>query len=105
MILPHVETYRPIPAERTVSQVKHAQSRNRKERPQPSQRGIKAVSCETRYSCRYVEERNKSKSRKRYKQKRGFQGAPRARHNPFAAGTPRVLVTYKIPADHQRNEY
>src|SRR5215471_8851996 len=68
MILPHVETYRPIPAECTVSQVKHAQSRNCKERPQPSQRGIKGVSCETRYSCRYVEERHKSKSRKRYEQ-------------------------------------
>ena len=30
-------------------QVKHTQSRNRKEKSQPSEQGMKAVSCETRY--------------------------------------------------------
>src|SRR5215471_208713 len=104
MILPHVETYRPIPAECTVRQVKHAQRRNRKERPQPSQRGIKAVSRETRYSCRYVGERHKSKSRKGYEQERSFQGAASAPHNPLTAGTPRVFMAYEVPADHQCNE-
>src|SRR3954453_11596043 len=66
MLLPHVQTDQPVPTECTVSQVKHAQSRNCNERPQPSQGGIKAVSCETGYCCSYVDERNKSKSRKRY---------------------------------------
>ena len=30
---------------------------------------------------------------------------PRALHTiPFAARTPRVLITYEVPADHQGNE-
>jgi hypothetical protein len=49
MILPHIETDRPIPSERAMRQVKHTQSRNRKEKSQPSEQGMKAVSCETRY--------------------------------------------------------
>src|SRR6516162_10330757 len=65
MILAHVEADGPIPAERTVRQVKHTQSRNRKEKSEPSQRGMKAVSCETRHGCRYVDERHKSQSCKR----------------------------------------
>jgi len=102
MILPHVETYRPIPAECTVCQVKHAQSRNRKEKSQPSERRMKFVSCESRDFRGYVGERNKSKSRKRYEQERSFQGAASAPHNPRTTRTPRVLVAY--PADHQRDE-
>src|SRR6266481_3385201 len=68
MILPHIETDRPIPSERAVRQVKHTQSRNRKEKSQPSEQGMKAVSCETRYRCRYVDERHKSKPCERYEQ-------------------------------------
>src|SRR6516225_1711026 len=104
MLLPHIKTDRPIPAERTMRQVKHTQSRNRKERAQPSRPGIKAVICETRDSCRYVDERNKSKSRKRYEEERSFQGAASAPHNHRTAGTPRVLIAYEVPADHQYNE-
>src|ERR1700755_3562235 len=61
MILPHIEADGPIPSERTMRQVKHTQSRSRKDKSQPSQQGMKAVSCETRYRCRYVDERHKSK--------------------------------------------
>ena len=57
-------------------QVKHAQSPNRKEKSQPSEHGMKAVSCELGYRCRYVDERHKSKSGKRYEQQRNFQGPP-----------------------------
>ena len=35
MILPQIETDRPIPSERTMRQVKHTQSRRRKEKSQP----------------------------------------------------------------------
>src|SRR6516165_12115524 len=48
MILPYVETDGPIPSERTMGQVKHAQRCNRKEKSEPGQQGMKAVSCETR---------------------------------------------------------
>src|SRR6202035_1322078 len=104
MILPHIETDRPIPSERAMRQVKHAQSRNRKEKSQPSEQGMKAVSCETGYRCRYVDERHKSKPCERYEQQRNFHGAASAPYNLFAARTPRVLITYEVPADHQGNE-
>jgi hypothetical protein len=48
MILPYIETDRPIPSERTMRQVNHTQSRNGKEKPRPTDQGIKAVSRETR---------------------------------------------------------
>jgi len=44
MILPYIETDRPIPFERMMRQVKHTQSRNGKEKPQPSEQGMKAES-------------------------------------------------------------
>jgi hypothetical protein len=83
VILPHIETDRPIPSERTVRQVKHAQSRNRNEKSEPCKQRLETVSGETRNSRANVDERHKSESCERCKKQRSFQLAASAPYNPY----------------------
>jgi hypothetical protein len=66
MAFPHIKTDRPIPAERPMRQLKHAQSRNRKENSQPSWDGMESVRREMRNRRRHVDERQNTKTSKRY---------------------------------------
>jgi hypothetical protein len=85
-------------------QLKHAQSRDRKQKPKPSLNRMERISCEMRDSRRNVYKRQNTKAGKRYEQQANFPGAARAPYNLFAPGAALMFVAYGIPTDHQGNE-
>ncbi len=86
-------------------QLKHAQSRNRKENSQPSRDGLKGVSCEMRKGGSHVDERQNTKAGKGYEQERSFPETSGVSYNLFAAGTACIFVAYEVPTDRKHNKH
>src|SRR5215468_4059046 len=105
VVLPQIQTDRPIPAERTMRQVEHYQSPNRENESQPGRDRMEGVSGELGNSRGHVKERYDAKTGKGYEQQQGFPPTPGAQYNLFAARAAGVFVAYEIPADYQRDEH